>query len=243
MKKQLILSGAFVFLLGLMATAQDDDFEPVATGPTTTMLFDETEYHFGKINSGDIVQHIFRFTNTGDEPLLLTNAKGSCGCTVPSWPQDPIPPGGTGAIVVEFDSKGKSGPQTKMVTITANTDPAMSIFYIKGEVASNVETDDDEAETRTPQKVYWPVKPAAYTASVFPNPAAGEFSLKVLDADGQAASIEIFNNHGQLMAKQDVASWEGTLQLDAKDFPVGNYWLSLKMGDAERFSLPFVVAR
>ncbi len=45
------------------------------------------------------------------------------------------------------------------------------------------------------------------------------------------------------MAKQDVASWEGTLQLDAKDFPAGNYWLSIKMGDAERFSLPFVVAR
>lgn len=104
------------------------------TGPTTTIKFAEQEYNFGKIKSGEEAEHEYTFTNTGSEPLVISNAKGSCGCTVPQWPKEPIPPGGTGKIKVVFDSKGKSGPQTKTVTITANTDPPNTIIYIKGEV-------------------------------------------------------------------------------------------------------------
>lgn len=104
------------------------------TGPTTTIKFDEQEYNFGKVKSGDQVEHDYTFTNTGSEPLVISNAKGSCGCTVPEWPKEPIPPGGKGKIKVVFDSKGKTGPQTKTVTITANTDPPNTIIYIKGEV-------------------------------------------------------------------------------------------------------------
>jgi hypothetical protein len=107
---------------------------PVPTGPTTTMTFEETEFNFGKVKAGEKVQHEYKFKNTGKEPLVISNAKGSCGCTVPEWPKEPIPVGGTAKIKVEFDSKGKNGPQTKQVTITANTDPPQSIIYIKGEV-------------------------------------------------------------------------------------------------------------
>lgn len=109
--------------------------EPVVpAGPTTTISFEETEFDYGVIDEGDKARHTYKFTNTGKEPLIISNAKGSCGCTVPQWPKEPIPPGGTGSIDVEFNSKGKKGKQSKRVTITANTDPAQTFLTIKGEV-------------------------------------------------------------------------------------------------------------
>ncbi len=111
------------------------DAPAVPMGPTTTISFDEgTEHEFGTIDEGDVVAHVFKFKNTGEEPLVLTNAKGSCGCTVPTWPKEPIAPGETGEINVEFNSKGKSGKQNKKVTLTANTNPAQTFLYVKGEV-------------------------------------------------------------------------------------------------------------
>ena len=107
---------------------------PTPTGPTTTMNFEETKFDFGDVDEGETVSHVYEFVNTGDEPLVISNAKGSCGCTVPKWPKTPIPPGETGEIQVEFNSKGKSGKQTKRVTITANTDPAQTFLTISGNV-------------------------------------------------------------------------------------------------------------
>ena len=104
------------------------------TGPTTTVAFGETEYDFGTVDQGAVVEHVFTFTNSGSEPLVISNAKGSCGCTVPEWPKEPIAPGATGEITVKFDSKGKKNAQNKKVTITANTNPAQSFLYIKGNV-------------------------------------------------------------------------------------------------------------
>lgn len=115
--------------------------EPAApTGPTTVMTFTETEFNFGKVKAGEKVEHEYTFKNTGKEPLVISNAKGSCGCTVPEWPKEPIAPGASAKILVHFDSKGKSGPQTKQVTITANTDPVQSIIYIKGDVIGDPAT-------------------------------------------------------------------------------------------------------
>lgn len=104
-------------------TAPEGAAKNVPTGPTTTMLFEEYEWDFGVMDEGDKVEHIFKFTNTGDNPLILGNCKGSCGCTVPTCPKDPIPPGGEGEIKVVFNSRGKKNKQTKRVTITANTSP------------------------------------------------------------------------------------------------------------------------
>jgi hypothetical protein len=103
-------------------------------GPLTTLEFEETEFDFGTINAGEKVNHVYKFKNTGNEPLVISNAKGSCGCTIPSWSKEPIPVGGTGEIAVQFDSKGKKNKQSKRVTITANTDPAQTFLTIKGEV-------------------------------------------------------------------------------------------------------------
>jgi len=108
--------------------------EQVPTGPTTSIAFEHTDFDFGVVDDGEKVRHTYKFTNTGNEPLVISSAKGSCGCTVPKWPTDPIAPGGTGQIDVEFDSKGKPGKQTKRVTVTANTVPAQTFLNITGTV-------------------------------------------------------------------------------------------------------------
>ncbi len=95
------------------------------------MAFAETEHDFGTINEGDVVEHKFTFTNTGKAPLVIVNAKGSCGCTVPQWTQEPVPPGGSGEMLVKFNSNGKPNQQTKQVTITANTEAGKEILKIK----------------------------------------------------------------------------------------------------------------
>jgi hypothetical protein len=116
------------------ATPVGEQGAEVPTGPLTTLTFAETTFDFGDVEDGEVVSHVYKFTNTGKEPLVIKDAKGSCGCTVPKWPKTPIPPGETGEIQVEFNSKGKTGKQTKRVTITANTDPAQTFLTISGNV-------------------------------------------------------------------------------------------------------------
>lgn len=116
------------------AGVQSPQQPEVPSGPTTTMTFDETTFDFGTIEEGEIVSHTYKFTNTGSEPLILSDAKGSCGCTVPSWPREPIAPGASAAITVEFNSKNKSGQKNQKVTITANTNPPQSFIYLSGMV-------------------------------------------------------------------------------------------------------------
>ena len=86
------------------------------------------------IDEGDAVTHIFTFTNTGDNPLIIDRCKGSCGCTVPKCPKEPIAPGEEGEIEVKFNSKGKKNKQTKTVTINANTVPEQTRITISANV-------------------------------------------------------------------------------------------------------------
>lgn len=109
---------------------------PAPTGALTSLKYEEDVFDFGVCDEGQIVTHVFKFKNTGDEPLIISNAKGSCGCTVPTWPKEPVPPGGMGEIKVEFNSKGKPGNQSKRVTVTANTVPTETFIEIKGTVKS-----------------------------------------------------------------------------------------------------------
>lgn len=89
------------------------------SGPVLT--WDKSTHDFGNIVQGDVVEHTFKFTNTGNEPLIITNVQVSCGCTTPKgWPRDPVMPGGTGELTVAFNSTGKMGAQTKPVTIISN---------------------------------------------------------------------------------------------------------------------------
>ena len=96
--------------------------------------FEKEEHDFGILIDGEKVAYSFRFTNSGDAPLIISNAKGSCGCTVPNYPKEPIAPGASASIDVTFDSKGRTGKQSKAVTLTANTNPNRKIIRINSEV-------------------------------------------------------------------------------------------------------------
>lgn len=100
----------------------------------TEITFEKDTYDFGDIRQGDTVSHDFTFTNTGSHDLIITGARGSCGCTVPQWPKEPIKPGESNVIKVQFNSKNKKGAQNKTVTITANTRPSETKIYFTGNV-------------------------------------------------------------------------------------------------------------
>jgi len=100
----------------------------------TTIYFPKDTYDFGKITESDVVTHVFSFTNSGDEVLVLRTVRGSCGCTVPEYSKKPIPPGEKGEIKVTFDSKGRNGPNTKGIFVEANTEPELTILKITTDV-------------------------------------------------------------------------------------------------------------
>lgn len=101
------------------------------TRAKTSVQFVETVHDFGNMKQGDVAETTFKFTNTGKEPLVIENAQGSCGCTVPEYPKEPVAPGASGEIKVKFNSAGKSNAQQKTVTLTANTEPIQTILTIK----------------------------------------------------------------------------------------------------------------
>ena len=96
--------------------------------------FVEESFDFGDISQGEKVEHSFEFKNTGDADLIISSAVGSCGCTVPSYPKEPIKPGQSEVIKIVFDSNGKNGAQHKRVTIVANTNPNKTMVAIMGNV-------------------------------------------------------------------------------------------------------------
>lgn len=96
--------------------------------------FEEEIKDFGTISQGEIVSASFKFKNAGETNLIISSAKGSCGCTVPEWPKEPIAPGEEGVISVKFDSNGKQGKQNKTITLVANTQPNTKVIALKGEV-------------------------------------------------------------------------------------------------------------
>ncbi len=89
---------------------------------------------FGEITQGEVVSSTFRFRNVGESDLIISSAQGSCGCTVPDWPKEPIKPGAEAKIDVKFDSNGKQGMQNKTITLVANTIPNTKVIAIKGSV-------------------------------------------------------------------------------------------------------------
>ena len=128
MKKLLLSLSVAVF--GLMATAQE-----VKTGGAE-MTFDKEIHDYGTVDQGGNGESTFTFTNTGKEPLIVTKAKGSCGCTVPEWPKEPIAPGAKGTIKVKYDTN-RVGPINKTVTEESNAtnvENGVKTIRIKGNV-------------------------------------------------------------------------------------------------------------
>jgi hypothetical protein len=108
--------------------------DETSKGDLAEIKFEEEVHDFGKITQGEKISFAFRFKNVGSKNLIISGASGSCGCTVPSYPKEPIPVGGEGKIDVLFNSEGKSGLQEKTVTIITNCEPSTRILKIKTEI-------------------------------------------------------------------------------------------------------------
>lgn len=96
--------------------------------------FDFQEHDFGTMTQGEKVSFAYRFRNVGKADLIIRSANGSCGCTVPEWPKDPIKPGEYGIVNVTFNSEGKEGLQHKTVTLIGNTIPNTYVLSVKANV-------------------------------------------------------------------------------------------------------------
>ncbi|MEN8187430.1 MAG: DUF1573 domain-containing protein, partial [Bacteroidota bacterium] len=112
-----------------LEAAKQRDYENKYMNPV--MKFDKTEHDFGTIDEGDVVETVFKFTNTGKKELIISKAKASCGCTIPEWPKEPVLPGETGEIKVKFNSYRKPNKQNKVVTLTTNTETGLEKVTIK----------------------------------------------------------------------------------------------------------------
>lgn len=140
------------------ATKAAANKDAAPAGPTTTIKFDDTTYDFGAITDGDKVRHTFKFTNTGNEPLIISNCKGSCGCTVPECPKNPIAPGGDGEITVEYNSRNKSKgevagkPDQKFINVIANTEPSSTRLTIKALVKADPNAPKPAPKQAAPKK-------------------------------------------------------------------------------------------
>ena len=111
--------------------------------------FERTEHDYGEIEQGGNGKTEFSFTNTGTEPLIISKAKGSCGCTVPTWPKEPIAPGAKATIEVKYDTK-RVGPISKSVTITSNSvDNSTALLKIKGSVKAKPTEEDAMPASKT----------------------------------------------------------------------------------------------
>lgn len=110
---------------------------PTPNGEAPVMAFEKTEHDFGAIGDTKKVTYVFNFTNTGKSDLLISNAVGSCGCTVPEFPKEPVKPGESGKIQVSFNPAGKNGNQQKNVTLTTNTQAGKEILVIKASITPN----------------------------------------------------------------------------------------------------------
>lgn len=129
------------------------------------MTFRIETIDFGTITQGESVTREFVFTNTGKQPLIITDVKVTCGCTNPQYPKTPIAPGKQGTITVTFNSAGKMGVQSKPVTIISNNRDGDVILHLKGEVKAAPATGAEAAPKQTAQTGADAAKPAATTTS------------------------------------------------------------------------------
>ncbi|HEU4719090.1 MAG TPA: DUF1573 domain-containing protein [Bacteroidia bacterium] len=103
-------------------------------GKAPVMKFEVEEHDFGTISQGERVSFPFKFRNVGGSDLIISEAHGSCGCTVPDYPTKPIAPGQDAVVNVEFNSEGKRGKQEKTVTMTTNCEPNTQVITIHANV-------------------------------------------------------------------------------------------------------------
>ena len=125
---------SFVFMILAVFTLQAQEAQPVPPDPNAPEIsFDKIVHDYGTVTQGSDATCEFKFTNTGKEPLIVQKPITSCGCTVPTWPQEPILPGKSDIIKVTY-STHNVGPINKTVTVNSNAKTARVVLSIKGTV-------------------------------------------------------------------------------------------------------------
>ena len=122
MRKISVLFAAIFTVLSLQVSAQG------------VFKFEEETFDFGQVKEGETATHQFKFTNTGDAPIVLSQVRASCGCTTPSWTKEPVAPGQTGVITAAYNSAGRPGAFNKTITVLSNAKEASKVITIKGVV-------------------------------------------------------------------------------------------------------------
>jgi hypothetical protein len=108
-----------------------------STTDTAIISFTEYEHDFGKVIEGEKVALTFTFENKGKGPLIISSVTTTCGCTVAKYDSKPISSGNSGTVEIVFDSSGKSGKQTKTISIHSNASKPIILLKISGEVLNN----------------------------------------------------------------------------------------------------------
>jgi len=229
--KNFILVLFSILYTGALVIAQGDSNLSNDT-PITSIGFHSDVFEWGELVEGEKIQNVFVFTNTGDHPLVLTNAKGSCGCTVPRWPKEPIMPGESADLLVQFDSKNKKGTQSKRVTIMANTDPAHTYLTIKGKI---IEADEAVVVERSDD---FDVESSSLT--IYPNPTQGIVNVNVDNHDGKAAQIDVYDNMGKVVESLKIAELgQDDLRFDFSGRVPGLYTMAVKIEGKNRIAKQF----
>jgi len=215
--------------------------------PTTTISFEEMTYDFGTILQGSVNEKVFRFQNTGDIPLILTKAKGSCGCTVPYYPLDPIMPGEWSEIQVTYKPGKQKLDQAKTVTIYANTEPVTTLIRISAFVEeSDLAVEEsiillEEQHTRDRDAIDV-VSPGCFV--IYPNPTTNELKLDLKEHIGRSADVAIFSESGaQVFTTKIETIASESSRLDVSNFTKGIYIINVSIEGQKPVSQCFVVER
>jgi len=106
----------------------------LSSSDTASIAFTEIEHDFGKVDAGEKVAYTFSYKNKGNAPLVISYVSTTCGCTASKYSRKPVPPGGSGTIEVIFDSEGRNGRQSKVITVRSNATKSTVLLKITGEV-------------------------------------------------------------------------------------------------------------
>ena len=221
--------------------------EDIVQGPRTTIQFDEWEHDFGQVLQGSENPYVFKFKNTGTEPLIISNARGSCGCTVPFYAKEPIMPGEESEIHVVYKPGKQEGQQQKTVTITANTEPTETVLRISADVLVDDQVADPsffalEEEQEKDREAIEAISPGCFV--IFPNPTSHELRLDLKEHIGLAAEVRIHDEAGREMLNTRIPAISSEAsRLDVAAFPPGIYIASVQVEGRPPMSQCFVVDR
>jgi hypothetical protein len=205
------------------------------------------QHDFGQILQGSENPFVFRFKNTGDVPLIIENATGSCGCTVPFYAKVPILPGEESEIHIVYKPGKQEGNQHKTVTITANTEPVQTLLRVTAEVLvvdsviapSLFALDEEHAIDRA---LIEDASPGCFV--LFPNPTSNELRLDLKEHIGRSAQVQIHDGTGKQMLQTRIAAISSEAsRLDVTSFPAGIYIATIQVEGGQPMSQCFVVDR